>query len=550
MYQALYRKYRSATFDELIGQKQVTVPIKEQVKRGEVSHAYLFSGTRGTGKTSAAKILSRAVNCLHPDEGNPCNQCEICKGILSDTIMDVVEMDAASNNGVDDIRELKERAVYPPAICRYKVYIIDEVHMLSKGAFNALLKILEEPPSHLIFILATTEPEKLPQTILSRCQRFNFKRISVDDMIKNMERILEKEGKHVDRKALFTIASHAGGGMRDALSLLDQCLGLGDRISYEDAIAALGMTNREFLKNMVTDLLNRDAGALLKSLEELYLMGKDMIRLTEDLAEVLRNTLIVKETNCADELILEEDLSIYEELKDLADFDYLMNCMETLGEALVREKHSMNPRQVLEMTLLKLTAPSKMSMEERITELEHKISQGETVTPRTNTETVKEKQRPSVIPKKKKKIKEELPKTSEKEPPKSREESRLEVREKNDIIDNNSSEEVTLQQVKRDWTNILGEIRNRSRITVYGLLQDGKPVRAENDLIVIGYEEKFQFHVNALTEESNLKFLKEVFSDFYKRPMTVQVKVVTDERKERAIEEVKNIFGEDIIEFK
>src|SRR5690554_1038160 len=238
MYQALYRQYRPKTFDELLGQSHITTTFKNQIKMGNIGHAYLFSGTRGTGKTSAAKIFSRAVNCLNPQGGNPCNECENCQGILDETIMDVIEMDAASHNSVEDIRDLRDKVVYPPSKVAYKVYIIDEVHMLSKSAFNALLKTLEEPPKHLIFLLATTEPERLPQTILSRCQRFDFRRITKQDMVLNMKKIIQDMDIQVDDRVLNLIASNSDGAMRDALSLLDQCISFsGERLDYEDALA-------------------------------------------------------------------------------------------------------------------------------------------------------------------------------------------------------------------------------------------------------------------------------------------------------------------------
>ena len=251
MYQALYRKYRSKTFEEIVGQNHVTTALKNQIINNEFSHAYLFSGTRGTGKTSCAKILSRAVNCEHPVDGNPCNECESCRSILEDRVMDVVEMDAASNNGVDDIRELKDKVVYPPQNLKYKVYIIDEVHMLSKGAFNALLKILEEPPRHLIFILATTEPEKIPTTILSRLQRYNFKRISEDEISSNLERISKIENREVEPEVFELIANSSDGAMRDSLSLLDQLFSFSDeKLTYERAIDILGIVSNKFLFNL------------------------------------------------------------------------------------------------------------------------------------------------------------------------------------------------------------------------------------------------------------------------------------------------------------
>ena len=259
MYKALYRKYRSKTFDELYGQEAVVASLKNQVKNNEISHAYIFQGTRGTGKTSAAKILSRAVNCLHPVDGNPCNECENCKRILNESVLDVVEMDAASNNGVDDIRDLKDKVIYPPQALKYKVYIIDEVHMLSKGAFNALLKILEEPPRHLIFILATTEIEKIPATILSRSQKFNFKRISVEDIESNLKRITELEGKSCDEEVFTLIAKTADGAMRDALSVLDQLLTKNeDHIKLEDAMEVLGISSSELLFSLSKAMIEKN----------------------------------------------------------------------------------------------------------------------------------------------------------------------------------------------------------------------------------------------------------------------------------------------------
>ena len=295
MYQALYSRYRPKTFDELLGQDHITTTIKNQIKNGNIGHAYLFSGTRGTGKTSAAKIFSRAVNCLDSEDGNPCNKCASCKEILEETTMDVIEMDAASNNSVEDIRDLRDKVIYPPASIKYKVYIIDEVHMLSKGAFNALLKTLEEPPKHLIFILATTEPEKLPQTILSRCQRFDFKRITTQDLIHNMEKILRELDIEVEDRVLSLIARNADGAMRDALSLLDQCVSYEDKnISYEDAINILGIANRDLIFNMVDDIKEKRLEKVLMTVDEIIQEGKDIQQFIKDLIDHFRNLMIVK----------------------------------------------------------------------------------------------------------------------------------------------------------------------------------------------------------------------------------------------------------------
>lgn len=377
MTQALYRTYRPRTFGALVGQQHVAENLRQQVLRDELSHAYLFSGTRGTGKTSAAKILAQAVNCLNPQEGEPCNECAHCKAILDGKFMDVVEMDAASNNSVDDIRELKERVIYPPSLGRYRVYIVDEVHMLSRGAFNALLKILEEPPKSLIFILATTEPQKIPPTILSRCQRYLFRRIGVKDMMGWMENILQQEAATVDARALLSIAKHAQGAMRDALSLLDQVLGYGKSLSYAEAMEALGLTQEEILYDLVRNLFRQDVTGCLKAVEEAYTQGTDMVRLTEEIIELFRELLIVDETTAAKEILEREDLSDLEELAKETNFAGLLHGIEALGQTLQRQRYASDPRQILEVGLLRLARGeiagediALKALEERIRRLE------------------------------------------------------------------------------------------------------------------------------------------------------------------------------------
>lgn len=283
-YQALYRKWRPQTFTELVGQTAVVTALSNQVKEGRLAHAYLFTGSRGTGKTSAAKILARAVNCKNPKDGNPCNECEVCRGLLNETILDVMEIDAASNNGVDNIRRIRDEVLYPPTAGKYKVYIIDEVHMLSAGAFNAFLKTLEEPPEHVIFILATTDPHKVLPTILSRCQRFDFGRIGLSDLVARLQFVCEQEGITVAPRALSQIARSADGGMRDALSLLDGCLAIGGKdLSAEVVRQALGTVGDVFLTNLTDALMNgRTAEALNMTAAE-YARGADLFLLYESL---------------------------------------------------------------------------------------------------------------------------------------------------------------------------------------------------------------------------------------------------------------------------
>lgn len=353
MYTALYRKYRSQTFDEILGQDNIATILSNQVKSGNISHAYLFSGTRGTGKTSCAKILARGINCLHPVNGSPCNECESCKGIMDGSYMDVVEMDAASNNGVDDIRDLKEKVYYPPANLKYKVYIIDEVHMLSKGAFNALLKILEEPPRHLVFILATTEPERIPATILSRCQRFNFRRISKDVIEKNLKKITEAEGKSCDGKIYKLIANKAQGAMRDALSLLDQVLSYGEDISYEDALSILGIASEDEILNLALYMLKGDLEQSFALLSKIVYSGKDPLSIFKDLILVLRDALVYLVTSKDLDLTGDYERETFEKFRGI-DIGLLYYAIDVLSKKSEDAKYAFDQKVLLELAIIEI----------------------------------------------------------------------------------------------------------------------------------------------------------------------------------------------------
>ena len=296
MYQALYRKWRPRTFDDVVGQSHITDTLKRQVQEGRLSHAYLFTGTRGTGKTTCAKILARAVNCEHPVDGSPCNECDACRGIESGAVMDVLELDAASNNGVDQVRALRDEAVYSPAAVRKRVYIVDEVHMLSTAAFNALLKILEEPPEHLMFILATTELHKVPATIKSRCQQFAFKRISPLDIAQRLKLVAGEEGIPLTAEGAALLARLADGGLRDALSLLDQCAvgGTAQQLGEQEILDALGLAGNVETAALMGEIARRDTGAALQRLDRLYAAGKDVGSLLNELSALTRDLLIRK----------------------------------------------------------------------------------------------------------------------------------------------------------------------------------------------------------------------------------------------------------------
>ncbi len=295
MYQALYRKWRPKTFDDVIGQEQVTKTLKNEVTNQKISHAYLFTGSRGTGKTSCAKILAKAINCLNPENGNPCGKCKICQSIDSENMLDISEIDAASNNGVENIRAMREEVVFSPTKCKYRVYIVDEVHMLSTGAFNAFLKVLEEPPPHVVFILATTEVHKLPATIISRCQRFDFYRISSEDIFKRIKYICEKESIKIEEQAARDISFAADGAMRDALSILDQCANsCQNQITEKSVKNILGVSGTEYIEKIAKNIFEHNAKECLKITEKAHQESKNMLRLCEELIEYFRNLMIFK----------------------------------------------------------------------------------------------------------------------------------------------------------------------------------------------------------------------------------------------------------------
>lgn len=355
MYQALYRKWRPQTFDEVVGQKHVTETLKNQVKSGRLSHAYIFIGTRGTGKTTCARILARAVNCEHPVNGNPCGECPACRGIADGSVMDVVELDAASNNGVDNVRALREEAVFSPAAVKKRVYIIDEVHMLSLSAFNALLKILEEPPEHLMFILATTELQKVPATILSRCQRHSFRRIDAPQLAEYLEYVAGKESFGLTHDAAKLIARMAEGGVRDALSLLDQCSAY-DSIDVEAVYSAMGLAGNRRIMEMLSHILRRDAASALSEFSALWMDGKDPATFLKELGGLMRDVLVfsVAPKNASGLISGGYDLAALESLAARMTREELICAMETVQRYSAQLRDAKNPKTVVELCLISL----------------------------------------------------------------------------------------------------------------------------------------------------------------------------------------------------
>ena len=358
MHLALYRKYRSATFDEVISQEHITITLKNQIKAGTPAHAYLFTGSRGTGKTTCAKLMAKAVNCLSPVDGNPCGECESCKAIANGC-PDIIEMDAASNNGVDDVRALRDEVMYAPTVCRYKVYIIDEVHMLSSQAFNALLKTIEEPPPHVIFILATTEIHKVPATIASRCQQFRFSRIDVEESTKRLCEIAKKENVNITEDAARLISRLSDGGMRDAVSLLDQCISVSADIDEETVRTTAGIAGTEHLFTLAQCIHEQNAPEALKILDELHNQSKDLMLLLDELLSHFRNLCILSATNSDFSLIPAGSGTRNDLARQTKEFTLgeIMRCMDILQDCIARTPKTAKRKTVAEMCLIRLCTP-------------------------------------------------------------------------------------------------------------------------------------------------------------------------------------------------
>lgn len=383
-YTALYRKFRPQEFEDVKGQEHIVTTLKNQIKADRIGHAYLFCGTRGTGKTTIAKILAKAVNCEHPIDGSPCNNCKTCRAINEGTSMNVIEIDAASNNGVDNIREIREEVAYRPTTGKYKVYIIDEVHMLSTGAFNALLKTLEEPPSYVIFILATTEVHKIPITILSRCQRYDFRRITAETIGMRLQELMEKEGNDVEEKAIRYIAKVADGSMRDALSLLDQCIAfyLGEKLTYEKVLENLGAVDTEVFSRLLRQILQQNTAGTIKTLDEIIIQGRELGQFVTDFIWYLRNLLLISTSEHPEEAVdvSAENLERMKEESGMLDAETLMRYIRIFSELLNQMKYASQKRVLVEIALIKLCQPvmeaNLDSLYDRVRVLEEKLENG------------------------------------------------------------------------------------------------------------------------------------------------------------------------------
>jgi len=383
-YTALYRKFRPGLFEDVKGQEHIVTTLKNQIRANRIGHAYLFTGTRGTGKTTVAKIFAKTVNCESPTENGPCGECRTCKAIAAGASMNVIEIDAASNNGVDNIREIVDEVSYSPAEGKYKVYIIDEVHMLSIGAFNALLKTLEEPPSYVIFILATTEVHKLPITILSRCQRYDFKRISIDTITGRMQELIDAEGVQVEEKALRYIAKTADGSMRDALSLLDQCIAfhLGSELTYDKVLDVLGAVDTEVFSRLLRHVLDKDVLGCVKLLEEIVMQGRELTQFVTDFSWYLRNLMLVQSSDNLEDVIdmSSDNLVRLKEEAEMVEMSTIIRYIRIFSELAGQIKYASQKRILVEIALIKLCKPSMETSQEalldRIRDVEEKVENG------------------------------------------------------------------------------------------------------------------------------------------------------------------------------
>lgn len=390
-YQALYRKWRPSGFDEVRGQDHIVTTLKNQIQMNRIGHAYLFCGTRGTGKTSIAKIFAKAVNCEHPVNGSPCNECAMCRAVNEQRSMNVIEIDAASNNGVDNIREIRDEVAYSPSEGRYKVYIIDEVHMLSIGAFNALLKTLEEPPSYVIFILATTEAHKIPITILSRCQRYDFRRISTGTIAGRLRELADAEGIDAEDAALNYVARMADGSMRDALSLLDQCNAfyIGQKLKYENVLEVLGAVDTSVFGRLLRYVAVQDTTAVIRLVDEIVMQGRELTQFVVDFTWYLRNLLMIQSSGDLTDLVeaSEEQLRTMQEEAALVDANTLMRYIRIFSDLSGQVRYSTQKRVLVEVALIKLCQPAMErnldSLMNRLSILEQKVTQGIVAAPQT-----------------------------------------------------------------------------------------------------------------------------------------------------------------------
>ena len=537
-YTALYREWRPKTFNNVVGQEHITTTLKNQIINERIAHAYLFCGTRGTGKTSTAKVFAKALNCLDLQDGEPCNKCVMCEKINQGLAIDVTELDAASNNGVDKIRDIIDDVKYPPQEARYKVYIMDEVHMLSAGAVNAFLKTLEEPPNNVIFILATTDPQKLPITILSRCQRFDFRRINNSEITSRLRKIVTEQGVFADDKSLSLIARVSDGAMRDSLSILDQAISMGDNsVDYDTVVSMLGLVTNDYLFTLTDALIEKNIEKAITTVDNIVYSGKDIYLFIKDFIAHYRNLLMAKVTNNPEEVLdmSEENIVLVKEQSERFRAEEIMRCLRILQDAEANAKLSKQARLYLELAIIKMCKIEYDTSNEiiltRLNKLEENLKSGKIEVSKGAVSNVK------------KQI------TSNKG-------SLSKVSTTNNIISDNSSNEVnsnsalTINEVQKAWKDILERFKARRAMIIGSLIRLGKPYTCENGVITVKFDSQNEFAKERLSEMKNKTVVNEVFTEVFRDK--VRVEFILDEDDDNSINTediLKQALSDDMIDF-
>ena len=555
-YTALYREWRPRVFSDVIGQEHITTTLINEIKANRIGHAYLFSGTRGTGKTTCAKIMAKALNCVDLKDGEPCNKCHMCVKIDAGMSLDVVEQDAATNNKVDDIRDLIDEVQYPPHEGKYKVYILDEVHMLSTGAVNAFLKTLEEPPEHVVFILATTDPQKLPVTILSRCQRFDFKRIKYTEISKRLRRIATEKGIYGEDRSLDLIARISDGAMRDALSIMDQAISMGEgKLDYEDILDMLGLSGQENLFRLSEAMLGKNVKESIRILDEVVDGGKDPYSFTKDLITHFRNILVAKIMPNPEEVIdlSKEDIEIIKRQGDIASNEVITRIIRLLQKAEEQAKFSKLSRIYLELAIISLTKNeldvSQESVLGRLSIIEDYLRRGQVVPAKEDTQSTQSAaavtSEPSKQPEKKSKS-DAL--TSPEELKVIKNAVRIEEEAFNDEC------KVTLDMVKRNWKEIMEALKARRQMIIQASIIVGQPYKCEGGIIEVRFTKEYGFSKKRLEKKENKDILEEAASSILGEPVKFKFTVEGERTEKMEAAQVETFddalkkFGIDVVD--
>ena len=539
-YTALYREWRPKTFYDVVGQEHITTTIKNQILNNRIAHAYLFCGTRGTGKTSTAKVFAKALNCLNLQGGEPCNECEMCTKINDGLAIDVTELDAASNNGVDKIRDIIDDVKYPPQEAKYKVYVMDEVHMLSTGAVNAFLKTLEEPPSNVIFILATTDPQKLPITILSRCQRFDFKRINNKDIIGRLRKIVTEQNVEVDDKSLALIARVSDGAMRDSLSILDQSIAMGDgAVEYDSLINMLGLVTNEHLFTLTGAIINKNVEKAMNIIDDVVYAGKDIYLFIKDLVGHYRNILMVKVTNNPEEVLdmAEENIALVKEQGSRIRVEEVMRAIRILQEAEGNAKLSKQARLYLELATIQMCKVEYDTSNEiilaRLNKLEEGLKNGSLKA--VQTAGAEQSGNPNG-------------RVAQRQPIQQTRSSQAQSR--GESLQGNVNSKVTLDDIQRSWKDILERFKARRAMIIYASILTGKPISCINGIVTIQYEEQYRFNKDRLDKAENKKVINEVFAEIFREDIKVAFIVDETGNNEKSTEEqLLETLGSGLVDF-